>query len=287
VFSWAPKPERVDDTAKQIFKLLQRLGAESGADSCDVEVFGRNSIDEKNSTPRERLDSVWNAITSAARDDRDVPVVEWVEEAGTRYQLAGEEREVQPAKDPEYNPATSAESCAYDPDENILYLTTKFTADWEALADVFSEALNASKRDIVDILDEAAPTLEDRAIDRIRQHESNNFDEVVDVRDRRTYEEYDVRGCDVFARRDDERRYIEVKARRSEDTAIRLIGDEPDTARQEGNEYYLYVVVLDEPGEEPRFWRLSNPAAYEYQVEDAWRINKGTWKESGEQVILD
>jgi hypothetical protein len=170
-----------------------------------------------------------------------------------------------------------------------VYLTPEFVVDWEVLAQEFSEAHGGSKEHIASLLRKASGNLEDRAVDLVRKHESDQFREVIDVRQVNQYEGYDVTGCDVLAipYEESDPRYIEIKARTSAQTSIDLIGREPHRAEQLGRKYYLYVVIFDEDRDSVRLWRVSDPASRDYTVEQAWRIKQSTWQDKGEEVVID
>ncbi|WP_128478902.1 sacsin N-terminal ATP-binding-like domain-containing protein [Halorussus pelagicus] len=277
-FAWVPSPDRVDAEPARIFDLLDRLGAQSGAQECTESGYVGEELEEQDSTPRLRLEDAWEKIRPEVGTEKRVPDVKWVDEMGVRYQLDGEEQLV---------PCDPA--CIYDSDGHCVYLTPNFTADWEALASALADELGADKHQIATHLVGATPTLEDRAVEAIQRHERDRgFDIVVDVRHKDYHDEYDVRGCDVFVKRDedDDPQYIEIKARRDQSSPIRLIGHEPEKAVEEGGKYYLYVVSCSRSGEPRHFRRLRDPADNEYIEERVWRFNTSELS-NGEKVELE
>lgn len=274
-FVWTPSPKRVGvEEDSRVFELLERLGANSISEECEIDIFvGDELEDEEDQTPRDRLQAAWDRIKSETGVNKPVPNVVWVEETGQQYRLGDYEQVIES----DYN-------CTYDSESNVVYLTPNFAADWEALAAELADSLGGRKLRISTILQLAAPTLEDRAVDAIRNHEQEQgFDEVKDVRHDDYYEDYKVKGSDLLAIRDSEVRYIEIKARR-EQNAVRLIGNEPEQAEEQGDQYLLYVVVCSNSGVPEYFHRIRNPASEDYISETAWRFNPGDF---GEKVELE
>ena len=275
-----PDCDRFDFNENELFELFERLGATYLSEAVEESIYtkGVEEVDEQDSVPRERLNDAWDSIDNEFNktfSSIDCPVVTWVAETGVQYQI-------------ENSTFTNSTSCKYDQSEGEVYLTSDFVVDWEALAKELSEAHGGSAEHIASLLRKASGSLEDRAVDIVRQQEDDRFRKVIDVRHLEKYEGEDVRGCDILAipYGGTDPQYIEIKARTSARTTIDLIGQEPLRAEELGRQYHLYVVVFDEKSDSVRLWRLSDPASREYTVEQAWRINQNTWQKEGEEVII-
>ena len=280
--------QEFNHSKESLFNLLEQFGATRLSEGVTESVFSENKLFDINrddsETPQERLKEAWEAIekeiSSGGLFNIECPSVVWVEETGTQYQLGD--------RDP-IRPEDEDETCKYDPDKGTVYLTPDFVVDWDKLAKELTTEHTGSKETVRNLLEKASGDLEDRAIDVILQQEHERAD-IIDVRSKKTKTKhgYDVEGCDLIAVPDDggEPRFIEVKSRRNSQTAIRLIGKEPEVAENKKEQYWLYIVIFNDKTDSKRIFRLSDPANCEFSEEEVWRIKQSTWQNEAEEVVI-
>lgn len=284
------KLEQFELPENKLVELMDRLGAKRVSDAINKNVFIENSISEFDPTPRERLEEAWDSIENSLGLSRwehtYCPSINWVTKTGIEYVLEGESVKIE-------------SSCEYDSKTNTIHLTPDFHVNWDALANEILKIHNGNKEKIKLLLRQATDNLEDQAVDALRQHEKEHIegcDIVKDVRNQDILKKDDidgvdtpinVRGIDILAiRNDNEPRYIEVKARSSRQTSVRLVGKEPEAAERLGDRFFLYVTVIDRETDSIDLWRISNPAECDgVNEETCLRIKQSTWH-SGEKVDL-